>query len=857
MATQAAQAITVTDLEAKLDQFVEKLEEKLDSVVQRLQAQQEEYRQGIREMFAKFFPVNASDEPPEMKNQEHHELHQVITTRAEANPTKNPDISLENSVEHLVGTEFLEASPNPWVSELQPAMHSRRERRTHVTQARRRGFIFVNQSHHKVRKKTTRKRRLMIDPSTQINKQSIKKLGKRSRSFWLDSTVPFPRLLVARKESHRRSFSGYYGSDSQESSDGVVSRRKSWERKRYRESKDGDIRSSEQSAINGLLFWTNSKKAWEQVGLDSQEKNDNAADSIRVLYIGFQGTAPQVAMEVEHDIISKDAAWKGQKKQSQVAMVGRERLAPLVKDSHCEEEHREARVSRPLDENLRRCFSNFENYFGENNIPEQERLQIVYSNLEGDIGQWIKHLWKKNSPTSWKEFKCMMARETKTTMKVNHQPHYSGIQQEGSVREYRERFEALCLGSVILPGQGLEALFLQGLQPSLQTAVRELKPNGIVQMMDTAQWLEESNSLMVYGSGLSVQTEPKAYPTTQAELRSMVLMGYMREDLKDTPRPANEDTERLATQLKLPVVDSSIDKVSFSYRLASDVKRSCQQISLRINDIDIVENYCVWDLKRDDVDVILGYEWLSKLGETEVNWQNQSFSFIHNQDWVTLCAKNKDLEQGTKRVKMRSEKEQGGMRNELESDCGIVAYYLADKVALKGESKVSCVEVTNDRDCEDEKRDAIHPSTRSVLGQVMEQKNVKATIEVDVCVEKQKREIEDHLVLGLKTGEDKVRLMVGSFSKHQDRVYECCMMLEMLLVSNGVSSLENTRALKRSAEMSRWKQFGVTHKEGKERGSSQTGFGGTIDPRAKTKHETKANKAMINAREFHFQFLPP
>ncbi|CAA0384304.1 unnamed protein product [Arabidopsis thaliana] len=807
-----------------------------------------------------------------MKNQEHHELHQVITTRAEADPTKNPDISLENSVEHLVGTEFLEASPNPWVSELPTAMHSRRGRRTHVTQARRRGFIFVNQSHHKVREKTTRKRRLMIDPSTQINKQCIKKLGKRPRSSWLDSTVPFPRLLVARKESHRRSFSGYYGSDSQESSDGVVSKRKSWERKRYRESKDGDIRSSEQSARNGSLFWTNSKKAWEQVGLDSQEKNDNAPDSIRVLYIGFQGTAPQVAMEVEHDIISRDAAWKGQKKQSQVAMVGRERLAPLVKDSHCEEEHREARVSRPLDENLRRCLSNFENYFGENNIPEQERLQIVYSNLEGDIGQWIKHLWKKNSPTSWKEFKCMMARETKTIMKVNHQPHYSGIQQEGSVREYRERFEALCLGSVILPGQGLEALFLQGLQPSLQTAVRELKPNGIVQMMDTAQWLEE---------------KPKVYPTTQAELRSMVLMGYMREDLKDTPRPANEDTERLATQLKLPVVDSSIDKVSFSYRLASDVKRSCQEISLRINDIDIVEDYCVWDLKRDDVDVILGYEWLSKLGETEVNWQNQSFSFIHNQDWVTLCAKNKDLEQGTKRVKMRSEKEQGGMRNELESDCGIVAYYLADKVALKGESNVSCVEVTNDRDCEDEKRGENQEMKLSTeypkevswfnefeqigilvkmqftrppevfLGQVMEQENVKATIEVDVCVEKQKREIEDHLVLGLKTGEDKVRLMVGNFSKQQDRVYECCMMLEMLLVSNGVSSLENTRALKKSAEMSRWKQFGVTHKEGKERGSSQTGFGGTIDPRAKTKHETKANKAMINAREFHFQFLPP
>ena len=91
MATQAAQTIPATiviDLEAKLDQFVQNFEDKLDSIVQRLQAQQEEHRQGMREIFANFFPKTTCDEPPTMKNQEHHELHQVITTRSEATPTK-------------------------------------------------------------------------------------------------------------------------------------------------------------------------------------------------------------------------------------------------------------------------------------------------------------------------------------------------------------------------------------------------------------------------------------------------------------------------------------------------------------------------------------------------------------------------------------------------------------------------------------------------------------------------------------------------------------------------------------------------------------------------------------------------
>ncbi|AEE77658.1 Eukaryotic aspartyl protease family protein [Arabidopsis thaliana] len=84
MATQAAQTIPATiviDLEAKLDQFVQNFEDKLDSIVQRLQAQQKEHRQGMREIFANFFPETACDEPPTMKNQEHHELHQSFQRR--------------------------------------------------------------------------------------------------------------------------------------------------------------------------------------------------------------------------------------------------------------------------------------------------------------------------------------------------------------------------------------------------------------------------------------------------------------------------------------------------------------------------------------------------------------------------------------------------------------------------------------------------------------------------------------------------------------------------------------------------------------------------------------------------------
>lgn len=44
-----------------------------------------------------------------------------------------------------------------------------------------------------------------------------------------------------------------------------------------------------------------------------------------------------------------------------------------------------------------------------------------------------------------------------------------------------------------LPGQNLEEIFLQRLKPNLQAVVMQFQPNGIVDMMDLAQWLEKAS----------------------------------------------------------------------------------------------------------------------------------------------------------------------------------------------------------------------------------------------------------------------------------------------------------------------------------------------------------------------------
>lgn len=57
-----------------------------------------------------------------------------------------------------------------------------------------------------------------------------------------------------------------------------------------------------------------------------------------------------------------------------------------MESARFEEKRVKTRVLRSVYEDLKVWMTNFEAYFGEDNIPEHERLQIVHSNLEGETG---------------------------------------------------------------------------------------------------------------------------------------------------------------------------------------------------------------------------------------------------------------------------------------------------------------------------------------------------------------------------------------------------------------------------------------------------------------------------------------
>ncbi|VYS54497.1 unnamed protein product [Arabidopsis thaliana] len=106
-------------------------------------------------------------------------------------------------------------------------------------------------------------------------------------------------------------------------------------------------------------------------------------------------------------------------------------------------------------------------------------------------------------------------------------------------------------------------------------------------------------------------------------------------------------------------------------------------VSLWVQEVEITEDFLLLDLTETEADVILGYSWLSKLGET---WQDHTFAFSHNQDWISFSNKEEELKQNTNKMKMWSEYVKKGIEDEQISDCGMVVDdYLEDKFGFSGE----------------------------------------------------------------------------------------------------------------------------------------------------------------------------
>ncbi|KOM58401.1 hypothetical protein LR48_Vigan11g143500 [Vigna angularis] len=95
--------------------------------------------------------------------------------------------------------------------------------------------------------------------------------------------------------------------------------------------------------------------------------------------------------------------------------------------------------------------------------------------------------------------------------------------------------------------------------------------------------------------------------------------------LIDSGASHNFIKRELVEELALPVVDTPPYRVSLGDGQRKETRGCCEEVMIRMGEAEITERFHLFEL--GGVDVILGVEWLAKLGEVTLNWGKLTMVF--------------------------------------------------------------------------------------------------------------------------------------------------------------------------------------------------------------------------------------
>lgn len=120
--------------------------------------------------------------------------------------------------------------------------------------------------------------------------------------------------------------------------------------------------------------------------------------------------------------------------------------------------------------------------------------------------------------------------------------------------------------------------------------------------------------------------------------RTLKLLGQIGGDnvvvMIDPGATHNFISNALAKKLGIPINQSKSFGVSLGTGEAVQGEGECRSIVLELQGIVIIENYLVLPLGNSDL--ILGIQWLEKLGTMTTNWKTQMLKFQMGDEMVTL-----------------------------------------------------------------------------------------------------------------------------------------------------------------------------------------------------------------------------
>ena len=132
-----------------------------------------------------------------------------------------------------------------------------------------------------------------------------------------------------------------------------------------------------------------------------------------------------------------------------------------------------------------------ERYFAVNGLTEDEKLTAAALCLEGKALAWYQWCEQRDPMHTWEDFKTQVLDRFRPLQEGDYHEQFFALTQQGTVGEYREKFELLSSRLRGISEDTMKSNFMKGLKPEIRATVRTLEPRGIVDTMKLAQMVED------------------------------------------------------------------------------------------------------------------------------------------------------------------------------------------------------------------------------------------------------------------------------------------------------------------------------------------------------------------------------
>ncbi|KAK9028932.1 hypothetical protein V6N11_026066 [Hibiscus sabdariffa] len=128
-----------------------------------------------------------------------------------------------------------------------------------------------------------------------------------------------------------------------------------------------------------------------------------------------------------------------------------------------------------------------------NGIGDEDKLEVAAVCLDGKALNWFQW-WEARTPiVTWHVFRVAILHRFTPSQQGNLYEVLLGLQQTGSIAQYREDFELLSAPLKDTADEVLIGIFINGLREEIKAELRLSKLGSLAQIMDQSQRIEEKN----------------------------------------------------------------------------------------------------------------------------------------------------------------------------------------------------------------------------------------------------------------------------------------------------------------------------------------------------------------------------